>query len=124
MARSSDFGPNAKSGPVPKLSGYQGRPEVVGPGQDDAIDPERSMTAFVATAGDAKPKRVLTSMCYLSRIRILPMTSKSVPLGSRTKKSPMAIDGSRTTLEMLRSWVIITRFAEERWLRMSCKTRS
>nr|WP_233443005.1 hypothetical protein [Bradyrhizobium brasilense] len=32
----------------------------------------------------------------------------------------MAIDGSRTMFEMLRSWVIITRFAEDRYSRMSC----
>lgn len=118
------FGTNAMCRPALSLSTFQGRPEVIGACQHDEFEPERALTAFVATAGDAKPKRVFTSMCYLSRIRILPMTSKSVPLGWRTKKSPMAIDGSRTTLEMLRSWVIITRFAEERWLRMSCKTRS
>lgn len=108
----------------PRTSAHEGCTDLRSRGPTSENDPKRSLTAFVATACDDKSTRVLMSMPYLSPIRILPMTSKSVPLGRRTKKSPIAIDGSRTMLEMLRSWVIITKFEEEWWSRTSCKTRS
>src|SRR5262249_22107157 len=40
------------------------------------------------------------------------MTSNAVPLGCSTKNSPMGTVSSSTTSEMLRSWVIITKFRD------------
>ena len=51
------------------------------------------------------------------------MTSKSAPLGWSTKNSPIGTVSSSTTLEMLRSWVIITKFEGSRCFRISCTTK-
>ena len=87
-----------------------------------AFDPEQTFPGFGRRGLWLRAERSLACVSYWSPIRILPMTSKSAPLGWSTKNSPILTVGSRTILEMLRSWVIMTKFEGPRCFRISCKT--